>query len=80
MVIEIPRPSTKPATKAKDNSVKAKYTKGCLTVQQKKNKGIKLIMQYLHFLPIILIYIFKMMICIIEMCQSKCSHVLLTLS
>lgn len=38
MVIEIPRPSTKPATKAKDNSVKGKYTKGCLTVQQKKKK------------------------------------------
>ena len=42
MVIEIPRPSTKSAIKAKDNSVKGKYTKICLTVQQKRKKGIEI--------------------------------------
>lgn len=59
MVIEIPRPSTKSAIKAKDNSVKGKYTKICLTVQQKRKKGIEMIMQYFCFLPIILTYILK---------------------
>ena len=61
MVIEVPRPSTKSATKARDNSEKGKYTKICLTAQQKrkKKKGIEMIMQYLHFLPIILTYIVK---------------------
>ena len=38
MVIEMPRPSTKSATKARDNSVKGKYTKICLTAQQKRKK------------------------------------------